>query len=444
MKTKQSVITAIAVRGYKSICQELRLELRPLTVLAGANSSGKSSIMQPMLLLKQTLENPFDPGVFRLSGPNVRFTSADQVLAKVPGRVETDSFSLRFEKGSRAKVELTYKKVEGRGFDIESMAYSNGDGAGCITEQLTHEEILQMLPEPMRKFHEEFPHPHGKGEWRWVAYRDRCFLAFALSRKGTAAERLVFGPMQLSPSTMIIPEIEGIIHVPGLRGNPERTYTKTTSVGPNFPGTFENYVASVVSQWQSGDDRLLGRLGKWLEELGLTWKVDARSVDDTRVELRVGRLLHGRRGGAYDMVNIADVGFGVSQILPVLVALLAARPGQLVYLEQPEIHLHPLAQRRLAAILGSAAKTGVRVVLETHSALLLREIQTLVAKAEIAPDLVKLHWFKRNPTDGITELFTADLDKNGAYGEWPEDFDEIHLASEKDYLDAVEGKAGQA
>jgi predicted ATPase len=243
---------------------------------------------------------------------------------------------------------------------------------------------------------------------------------------------------------MIIPEIEGIIHVPGLRGNPERTYTKTTSVGPNFPGTFENYVASVVSQWQSGDNRLLGRLGEWLEELGLTWKVDARSVDDTRVEMRVGRLLHGRRGGAYDMVNIADVGFGVSQILPVLVALLAARPGQLVYLEQPEIHLHPLAQRRLAAILASAAKTRVRVVLETHSALLLREIQTLVAKAEIAPDLVKLHWFKRNPADGITELFTADLDQNGAYGEWPEDFDEIHLASEKDYLDAVEGKAGQA
>src|SRR5438552_2754974 len=285
MKKTENVITAIAVRGYKSICNELRMELRPLTILAGANSSGKSSIMQPILLLKQTLENPFDPGVFRLSGPNVRFTSADQLLSKVPGKIETESFALRLEKGERAKVGLTYKKVEGKGFDIESLEYSNGDGEGRITEQLTHEEILQMLPEPMRKFHEDFPHPQAKGEWRWVAYRERCFLAFALSRKGTPAERLVFGPMQLSPSTMIIPEIEGIIHVPGLRGNPERTYTKTTSVGPNFPGTFENYVASVVSQWQASEKDRLGQLGEWLEQLGLTWKVDARSVDDTRVEL---------------------------------------------------------------------------------------------------------------------------------------------------------------
>jgi predicted ATPase len=174
----------------------------------------------------------------------------------------------------------------------------------------------------------------------------------------------------------------------------------------------------------------------------MTWKVDARSVDDTRIEVRVGRLLHGRRGGTRDMVNVADVGFGVSQILPVLVALLAARPGQLVYLEEPEIHLHPQAQRRLAGLLASASRRGVRVIVETHSALLLREIQTLVARGKLEPDMVKLHWFKRSQADGITELVTADLDAKGAYGDWPEDFDEVHLASEKAYLDAVEEKAG--
>jgi len=84
------------------------------------------------------------------------------------------------------------------------------------------------------------------------------------------------------------------------------------------------------------------------------------------------------------------------------------------------------------------------VVVETHSALLLREMQTLVATAKLPGDLVKLHWFKRNADDGITQLFTADLDKNGAYGDWPEDFGEIQLASEKDYLDAVEKESGQA
>ena len=61
------------------------------------------------------------------------------------------------------------------------------------------------------------------------------------------------------------------------------------------------------------------------------------------LKLQVGRLLHDRTNET-DMVNIADVGFGVSQVLPVLVALIAAEPGQLVYLEQPELHLHPRAK----------------------------------------------------------------------------------------------------
>src|SRR5436305_14776410 len=71
-------ISAISVKGFKAFYEEQRVEIRPLTLLAGANGSGKSSAIQPVLLLKQTLEAPFDPGPLRLDGPNVRFTSAEQ------------------------------------------------------------------------------------------------------------------------------------------------------------------------------------------------------------------------------------------------------------------------------------------------------------------------------------------------------------------------------
>jgi predicted ATPase len=141
------------------------------------------------------------------------------------------------------------------------------------------------------------------------------------------------------------------------------------------------------------------------------------------------------------LVNIADVGFGVSQTLPVLVALRAAQAGQMVYLEQPEIHLHPRAQRQLAHVLADAAKRGVIVIVETHSALLLRGIQTLVAtRGGLLPSLVKLHWFERDAKTGATAVTSADLNERGAFGTWPEDFDEVSLAAEKDYLDAVEGR----
>lgn len=444
MNTTEAPITAITVRGFKSIYDELRMEVRPLTILAGANNSGKSSMMQPSLLLKQTLETPFDPGVISLSGPNVRFTSADQLLSRISGKPEVPSFIVGLEKGDRLKVKLTYDRIEGQGFDIASTEFWDGETFGRITANLTHEEILQMLRISFGKLHQEFPLGLPKSHWQWIVHRERCFLALALVQQGIPDWKVAFGPAPLTPSSIFISEIEGIIHVPGLRGNPERTYSRTTLGGPKFPGTFENYVASVVSQWQTAGEAGLEQLSKDLEELGLTSKVDTRSVDDTRVQLRVARLPHECGGSANEMVNIADVGFGVSQVLPVLVALLVARPGQIVYLEQPEIHLHPLARRRLARIVAAAAKRGVIVVLETHSAHLLREVQTLVAKGELEPDLVKLNWFKRNPADGITELISADLDADGAFGEWPEDFDEINLAAEKDYLDAVEANASRS
>jgi len=139
------------------------------------------------------------------------------------------------------------------------------------------------------------------------------------------------------------------------------------------------------------------------------------------------------------MVSIADVGFGVSQTLPVVVALHAANSGQLVYLEQPEIHLHPRAQTALAEVLADAALQEKLLIVETHSNLLLRGVQTLVAEGKLPPELVKLHWFTLNE-DGSTRIDSADVDEAGAFGDWPEDFHSVTLQSEGRYIDAAEAR----
>ena len=229
-----------------------------------------------------------------------------------------------------------------------------------------------------------------------------------------------------------VENIPYMIHVPGLRGNPERAYL-TTGTGPTFPGTFEHYTASIIANWK--EDNKLKILCNNLERLGLTSRVSAMRSNDAQIEVKVGRLPKNGRGKS-DMVNIADVGFGVSQTLPVLVALLVAKSGQLVYLEQPEIHLHPRAQRALAEILVEAANSGVKVVAETHSSLLLLTVQTLIAKQKINKNDVALHWFQRDKT-GMTEVTTAELDDAGRFGEWPVDFVEVELEAEGAYIDAV-------
>ena len=84
-------ITLIDVSGFKSISQEQGIAIRPLTILAGANSSGKSSMMQPLLLLKQTLEASYDPGALLLNGPNVKFTQVEQLLSRLTSKKEKDN-----------------------------------------------------------------------------------------------------------------------------------------------------------------------------------------------------------------------------------------------------------------------------------------------------------------------------------------------------------------
>ena len=135
-------------------------------------------------------------------------------------------------------------------------------------------------------------------------------------------------------------------------------------------------------------------------------------------------------------MNIADVGIGVSQVLPILVALIAAQEGQIVYVEQPELHLHPQAQVVMAELLAEAANRGVRVIVETHSSLLLLTVQTLIAKGEIKNTDVALHWFARD-AKGATTVNHVEPDEDGAYGEWPEDFGDVELRAQGDYLDAV-------
>ena len=90
-------ITKIAVTGFKSLAEECAIDIRPLTILAGANSSGKSSIMQPLLMLKQTLEVPYDPGPLLIEGPNVQFTLAEQFLSKLISKERADRFQIRID-----------------------------------------------------------------------------------------------------------------------------------------------------------------------------------------------------------------------------------------------------------------------------------------------------------------------------------------------------------
>jgi predicted ATPase len=430
-------IRKISVEGYKSIVKKGTIDIKPITILSGANSSGKSSFMQPLLLLKQTLESTFDPGTLLIHGSHVKFTAAEQFFSNIGKgpRKKANVLRIGFETSDGTLVEATYSRGVSKGIQIEEMEITRQKEKFIFKPGMKHEEIQKLLiKKPFGDF-VFFDEKHELYEFELV--RTRCFLDVVIRMKNQK-QGLNFHIMNYPVAGSISNFILSCIHLPGLRGTPERNYSVTAFQSP-FTGTFEVYTATVILKLQKEKDgRVIRGIVEDLEKLGLTWKVSAIEVDETRIELRVGRLPHPVQGGAQDLVNIADVGFGVSQTLPVIVALNVATAGQIVYVEQPEIHLHPKAQSGFSEIVAAAARRGVRVILETHSDLLIKGIQTKIALGQISPEDVGLNWFSRSELDGSTEISSAEIDRFGSFGDWPEDFAEVKLKAEQLFLDAVE------
>lgn len=399
------VITGIVLERYRVFRERIEIELAPLTVLAGENSAGKSSAMHPLLLMKQTLDAPIDPGPLLLDGDNVRMTNADQMFSS--GAHGLMCFGIRTNE--RHYFEVCFGHAKGGGVTVERNIWQGAKGVkGTIQAGKT---------------------------WRGrQVKRVRFLLGAALPRRGELSVQYI--PERVAQTT------RHVIHVSGMRGSVGRVYP-SAAIGETYPGTFDRYVASLIYAWQQEGSVHLSELNEDLAATGLTWKVQARRVSDVALELQVGRLKRAVRGGAHDLVSLADVGLGVAQALPILVALRAAGPGQLVYVEQPELHLHPNAQVALAGVLVGAVQRSVRVVIETHSSLLLLAIQAAIAEKTLVPTDVALHWFSRGPR-GDSQVDSAEVSADGSFGTWPADFDDITLQQQDRFLSAYEKARGGA
>lgn len=445
MAEKAQGITAITVGGYKSIRDETTIEIRPLTILAGANSSGKSSIMQPLLMMKQTLDATYDPGPLLINGPNVRFTKFEQLKPKAKKGTENIlAVGYRNSQDAWMKCEFKFVELEKRSSSIQLHRLSSNlmKPDFEIYPGMSRKKLLQQIPEEFQQIVREVRNNRDDNpKVKWDITSERCFLYVGLFESisvSGAKNRYEYPVAPFNPHPHYEGFISHLIHVPGLRGRPERTYPLAPVQGPRYPGHFNSYAGSLLMRWREESDDRLDQVERELSRLELTRWVKPERVDDANVEIQVGRLpVSAKTNPKEDLVSIADVGIGVSQILPVLVALAAADRGQLVYVEQPEMHLHPRAQVALARVLAEAAKRGVCVVAETHSSLLLQGIMTLIAQDKLDHEDVMLHWFKRDDEEGYTKVEIEEPDRNGAYGKWPEDFGDVELGIQGQYLDAV-------
>jgi len=436
-----SDISGITLENFKCFKNKIEVQLKPLTVLCGANSAGKSSLIQPLLLMKQTLNCAYDPGALLLRGPNIIVNDFDELCWKAKGE-KSDYFNIGFKLTNGVEYMQTYSK-QGRSISIPKVAVINKNGNELILPSdtpISDDQIKILLGTIPGKFRSSFDYysriaeqldldgPQLQASVSAKLSRRRCFSSLRLMNN-----KFTVGNVRLLDQ--FERQIKSIMHLPGHRGNPSREYDRGEIASTDFMGYFHKYYASFILEWTKHNknksvSNKMEKLRHQLRVLGIGWKVDARDIDSSRIEIRISRLFKPEASGAHDLVNIADVGFGVGQVLPVLVAMLAMTKGQILYVEQPEIHLHPKAQYELGRILSNAVDEGKILIVETHSDHILLGMQQEIASKNVDPTNISLNWFTKSE-DGIASVTNGILDTKGRWRDWPEDFAANRMANQK-------------
>ena len=373
------MLARIDLRHFKCF-KILKLPLRPLTLLSGVNASGKSSVMQALALLHQTMREHEWSSHLMLNGGVVRLGTVADVIDQVHGRGscgialadgEAAWFQWEFE-GERDEMSMAVRRARGE----------SGAGVGWDVDgtQPLHRLLPHAPPAP----------PAGLSLARRL-----CGLVYL------AAERL--GPREIYP-------LEDAYLAP----------------------TVDSAGTAVISVLRSGGDTpVLDGLAIQGAPSTLLRQVEARMERffpgcELRItEVRnVNAMLGLRTSNATDFLRPVHMGFGLTQVLPVVTATLAAERDDLVLIENPEVHLHPAGQAAMGEFMAEAAAAGVQVLIETHSDHVLNGIRRAVKRGMLPPDDVALHFFRPRSEDprDLPQVQSPILDANGAIDAWPEGF----------------------
>lgn len=471
----ETMITNLSLSNFKAYGKEAKLPAAPITLIFGANSAGKSSSIQALRLLKQSLSSSslvtqgdeLDVGGFQgiqhrhqdvpLS-IGIEFGSPGSWIPK-QGTLDP-SFSrkiaLTFGRDDRGQSKLEdllvgysdrnlhFKPTNsdlGLGFKLSAseldgllvdasggMLYVPGvkrvvaEDVDATKKQASREsqarraaKILTSEDGTSLIFLREGLMPNGEID------SDLSKLTFAGSHGASVQEAFTKRSAKLVAGIGSEFEelLKNIVYLGPLRSAPKRMYSRTQE--NTAPG--EGYEAAM---YLYDNSNVTAEVNNWLSELEIPYELEVVPISSGPIASLVGDLvavvLTDKRSGV--MVSPADVGFGISQVLPIVVELLSRRES-IICIEQPETHLHPRLQGNLADLLiASTSKEGSanQVLIETHSEHMVLRLQRRIREGIITPEHVSIVYVDQN-ADGETTTSRLRLNDKGEFiDEWPHGF----------------------
>jgi predicted ATPase len=434
------MLTSLRIQNFKAWKDTGALRLAPLTVIFGTNSSGKSSLGHLLLALKQTVQMADRKRALHLGDEKALIdlgTFADCLYGHDTQR--TLEFTLGWKTAGSMSVSDVLSHGQYAGDELLVSAKLNADRSGQPQTTELRYDLVQESKLALRVTHgrnasggylESKPLRLVKAVGRkWPVEPPEKFYRFAdrtLSRYQNADFLAEFA---LETERVI----DGVFYLGPLRSPPKRVYQWSGDTPRDVGQQGEYAVAAMLAAAQQG--RALNRAYKkpkqhfdafiaaWLVSLGVITSFAVKPVAKGRKEYEVLVKTHADA----PEVKLTDVGFGVSQVLPALVQAFYAPPGSTVWMEQPEIHLHPMAQSNLADAFISAVQSyesgkprDTQLIVETHSEHFLSRLQRRVAEGVIQPDDIAVYFVSHR--SGGAHAETLQLDLAGEITNWPANF----------------------
>ena len=409
------MITELRAENFKSWKDTGKLRFAPLTGFFGANSSGKTSILQTLLMIKQTVERPRkrppeenEPLYFGDTSSLVNLGSFDDVIHQHSQDLNL-GISVSWKSSKEIKVDehltdsLSFSTSIGKRYNhpiLESCSYT----ANGQSWELERDQVSCMLKFP------DFLVKSG-----YSVYAGGSIPAFPYRFYGIE--------LPDDPDATLLPLIDSLenlfdqfYYLGPLRENPRPDYTWWNK-HPDDVGKYgeEMVPALFSSRIQSGN--LDEQVPKWLQRLGLIHSYRLAPAPRTQREYEFLVTMH--KGGPE--IRLTDVGFGVSQVLPVLILCYYVSEGSILILEQPEAHLHPKAQSELGDVLIDAMKNrNLQIILESHSEHLIHRLMRRIAEERLSVEDTALYFCQIN--EGVSEIEQLEVDEYGNIGNWPQQF----------------------
>lgn len=364
------MLDSLLLQNFKCF-ESLELPLRALTVLSGTNGGGKSSVIQALVLLSESVSTREWARNLLLDGPTLPLGSAADVLNHRAARrmlaigacasEQSVVWSFEAEQRRNLTVDLAGLMVNGERIPIDGqlrwlMPIGNGSPGPVVSSLMRANWISAERIGPRDLLPLRDPESHH-----------------AVGARGEFATGLVHWRLDS--------EVQPRLCLPG------------------SPPTLYHQVRSRMQQFFPGFDYRVSPV-KDASAISLTMRTNPSS----------------------DFQRPQNVGFGLTQLFPIVVSVLAAESGDILLVENPEVHLHPRAQQTAGVLLAQAAAAGIQVVVETHSDHVLNGVRLATKSGQVEHQNVAIHFFSSDLDTGEAILKTPSIDINGRLSEWPPGF----------------------